>query len=53
MPLEEIDSSSEGSGTDDDEMNEQESREAAFVVCSVTWLGGETQVSMLSCRVLL
>lgn len=32
MPLEEIDSSSEGSGTDDDEMNEQESREAAFVV---------------------
>jgi hypothetical protein len=32
MPLEEIDSSSEGEGSDDDEMNEQESREAAFVV---------------------
>ena len=34
MPLEEMDSSSEGSGSDD-EMNELESREAAFVVRSL------------------
>ena len=53
MPLEEIDSSSEGSGTDDDEMNEQESREAAFVVCMYSFTYREGDTSLLSCHVLL